>query len=68
MCKSKAMKLALMAEAQPSLSNFIYNFVKFGYAELKVLACSAISRLLCELCSNLMLAPRLFSAEHPLCR
>ena len=68
MFKSKAMKLASMAEAQPSLSNFIYNFVKFGYAELKVLARSAISRLLCELCSNLMLAPRLFSAEHPLCR
>ena len=46
------MKLASMAEAQPSLSNFIYNFVKFGYAELKVLARSAISRLLCELCNN----------------
>ena len=30
----------------------LITFVKFGYAELKVLARSAISRLLCEFCNN----------------
>ena len=31
----------------------LITFVKFGYAELKVLARNAISRLLCEFCNNL---------------